>query len=580
MSLDKFVVSVLFDDRATADSIKKIEQIIDKSVKFIKNAFVTLGEGEFLRRAIDSTVKLATQLDNLSYATNANAEDLNAWGEAAKRNGGSVEGFYSSISNLSTKIIDMQTSFGSAGQLVFARLGLNLRKSNGDIKTSIDLLSEIGQKFKDMPKVWQISLGRQLGLDQGTIRLISSGSKEALNLVEKMRQLGGVHELNTEKVIRFRNSLYDLELVWQNIKLTIGNAIIPLLTKFTELLVKSFRLMQEHATLAKFLLVSIAAIISGQIVRSIYLLASAILLRLVPALKRIGLAAPELIVMSAALLAIGLLVEDFVVYLQGGNSAFKEYYDWIGKVTDKLSFLGKALHFLRHGFEINSDDIKKAKVESDKVEEGHKNIVKDAIFSAAIKLGYDPKSALTIARLENDSLDPYAENPSKGTAAGVFQLTDDTFNDAKKKFDKDDKALAGGKYDIFTNTLAGLVNLKNTHKELSKYFGRESTGAEDYIGENFGVTGSKKVFSAAKDTPLKNLLSPKVFESNSQYRNLTAGQVQSQLTNAYNQKSVSIGNITINAPNSNAKDIAKHVGIQVQKHLTSIVTNSDNGVKQ
>lgn len=600
MNLDTLVLSLIFDNNKTKESSDKVEQTVNNLTDKVLRSFARIEAFDFFKKAIEHTVALTTKLDNLAYVTNENVQNLNAWGEAVKRTGGTTEGFYSSISNLAQKIRDVQTNFGSAGQLVFARLGLNLQKSNGEMKTSTELLADIGDKFKNLPKVWQLNLGQQLGLDPATIRLLSSGSKSALELVDKMRQLGAVRDDNTEKNIRFRNSLYDIQLIWQDIKLTIANGLIPILTKFSELLVKSFRFMQEHAMLVKGVLLAISVLLSGAILNSIVAIASAIVTRLIPAFIALVAAAPELYVLAAAFTAVGLLVQDFVVYLRGGKSAFEDYYKWIGRVVHRLESLGKIISYLRNGDVLNDlfgiktknyssfTDISKdiagggeKKLTDDqfntyfdkyvflKDQGTNKNFITDTIASVAKSLGFDPSTAATIANIES-GLDPNAKSKTS-TASGLFQTTDATFLDQVGDLEN--------KNDPVKNSIAGIGNLKSISEGLSKFFKRAPTGGELYLGERFGLEGAKKLLSSKPNTMASAIFSPQILNSNSDLAGLTSSQIINNANKSYASHAVNVGNVSINvhAPNANPTQVAKET---FQQFNSKIVTNRDNGVKQ
>jgi len=596
MNLDTFFLSLVFDNAKTKDSSDKVEQTINSLTDKILRSFARIEAFDFLKKAIEQTVALTTKLDNLAYVTNENIQSLNAWGEAVKRTGGTTEGFYSSISNLAQKLRDVQTNFGSAGQLVFARLGLNLQKSNGEMKTATELLANIGDKFKSLPKVWQLNLGQQLGLDAATIRLLSSGSKSAIELVDKMRQLGAVRDENTEKNIRFRNSLYDIQLIWQDIKLTIANGLIPVLTKFSEMLVKSFRFMQEHAQLAKAVLLAISILLGGAILNSIVAIASAITTRLIPALIAIVAANPELYVLAAALIAVGLVIQDFVVYLRGGKSAFEDYYKFIGGLAKKFDHLASSILRvttvskylfaalsplgLIYGFfsKFGGGDKKLTDEEFTKQAENYiplsqqgtnRNFITDMIASVAKSQGFDPSVAATIANIES-GLDPNAKSKTS-SASGLFQVIDSTFLD--QAGDLNDKN------DPIKNSIAGIGNLKSISQGLSSFLNRKPTGGEIYLGERFGLDGAKKLLSSNPNSMASAIFSAQTLKSNSDLGGLSASQIINNANKTYASHAVSVGNVSINvnAPNANPNQVGHAV---MQQFNSKIVTNRDNGVRQ
>lgn len=585
MDLDSFLISILFDNAKTQDSAKKIENTVNGLKDKIVGAFSAILSIDFLKNAIESSLNLATKFDNLSYATNVSKENLSAWGEAVKRNGGTVESLYSSVSNLSSKIMEMQVNFGSAGQLVFARLGISLQDSNGQMKDAVDVLGELGDKFKSLPKAFQFTLGHQLGLDNATIRLISSGSEEALKLVDNMKKLSGINELNTEKNIKLRNSLYDIYLIWESMKIGLANSLIPIVQKFSELLVKSMGFLQEHGKVVRSLLLILAALLAGIVLSSIISVTRAFVV-----LGTTMLLNPASLI-AVGILALVLVLQDLKTWLDGNNSALGEFYEWLSE-----SKLGKSIKYIIglmdtltkkvrdfFGIKQKDDNLLKLAEEQRKGLAGEetknqptteitptRKEVIEKITKISTELGVNPNVSATIANIES-GFNQNAKSKSS-SAGGYFQLTDATaisngLTDLSKKLNAQE------------NIKAGINNLKKITEGLTGYFGRAPNGAETYLGERTGLAGSKKVFSANPNTMLSSLFNEGVLKANPSFRTMTAGQLINESNKTYAQKSVVVGEINISAPNSDAKQIAKHAKVEIQKEFTKLVTNIDNGVK-
>ncbi len=588
MDLDSFLISIMFDNQKTKESAQKVDSVISSLIEKVASGFTAIMSIDFLKNAIDSSIKLATKLDNLSYMTNISKENLSAWGEAVKRNGGTTDSFYSSISSVSDKIRDMQTNFGSAGQSVFFKLGISLKDANGHIKNAVQVLGDVGNKIKDMPKVWQLDIGKKLGLDEATIRLISSGSEEANKLVQNMMKMSGVNQVNTEQNLKLRNSLYDISLIWDSMKLTISNFLIPYVATFSEILVKSFNILQEHSKIVHGVLFALSVLIGGIIYSSMVSLARMILTTLIPAILKMSAAflTNPIFLIGVALVALGFIIQDLVVHLRGGKSAFGDFYDYIGNLFANdpmvrhfkyiISLMDNMTEKIRNFFGIKQiDDPMMIAVEAirneRKLKENptDKNTIKNGVEGVAISSGFDPQIASTIANIES-GYDSSAKSKTS-SASGVFQLTDATAIENGIKNLKD-------KNDATENIIAGINHLKKISSGLKKFFGREASGKEVYLGEMLGLAGSEKVFSSKKDTPLSAILSPSVLKANPQYQKMTSGQLISKSNKTYDQKSISVGNININAPHSDAKQISKHIDHELKKQLSDTAINLDNGV--
>ncbi len=581
MDLDSFLISILFDSNKTQESARKIETTVNNLKDKIIGAFTAIASVDFLKNAIKSSIELTTKLDNLAYITNISKENLMGWGEAVKRNGGTTEGFYTSISSLSDKIRELQTNFGGPGTLAFARLGVNIQKSNGQMKTAVDILGELGDKFKNLPKVWQLNLGQQLGLDPATIRLISSGSESAQKLVQSMIKLGGLNQVNTERNLKLRNSLYDLKLVFNSIELTIANFLIPIVQKFTEMLIKAFQFLSEHTTILKLGILLISSLMSGILISAI-----ASVTRSIVALSAALLANPFTL-WIVAIAAFALVLDDFLGYLEGKKSAFESFYNAIAgsKFIKGIKYMTSALkEFADVLKEINNLT---SKLFGKKFELGdvpdwatknvpgykeylEKKSLKDKIKDAAISAGIDPNFALRIAQHES-GFNPNAIN-DKSSASGIFQLTNATaqsngISDLSKK------------NQIDVNIRAGINNLKNIAHGLHTFFNRDPTAGEVFLGEHLGLLGSKRLFNSDKNTMLSQLFNHSVLKANPQFKNMTSGQLINNANKIFDQKSVTVGEVKINAPNSNAQNIAKNISGALQQQLSMFVTNIDNGVR-
>jgi hypothetical protein len=628
LNLDSFLISILFDEANAKNSADKINGIVQNLTQSIVKAFTTIASIDFLKNAVESSMELSTKLDNLSYVTNISKDNLNAWGEAVKRNGGTAEQFYTSISNLSSKIRELQTNFGAPGQLAFARLGINLKDSTGHIKTAVQVLGELGDKFKNLPKTWQLKLGEQLGLDPATIRLLASGNKEALDLVQHMKELGDIKDSNIESTLKFRNAMYDLQLVWQSTTNTISTMLLPVLKVFTHYLEKSLLFLKNNPYLIQSGLIAIATVVTTI---------------LAPAFLRLMVSMAPLLGIGAVIAGIALVIQDLIVWLHGGTSAFGEYYQKIADVTagmrkfisehkEGLTTLAKVLGGLVIAFQAvriamlavsmtpiglaitlistalvglitHWDDVTKAidkfadkasnvygKVKDTfsggvdsaksgiaKTYDATKSAIAGTISGIADALGFDKEKALTIANIESN-LNPNARPRDKngnpiGTASGLYQLIDST---AKESGIKDLK----NKNDPTVNAKAGILNLKSTEDKLSHFLKRAITGGELYLGEMFGVEGSKKLLAANKNTPISLLLSSTAIKNNHLKANQTSGSLISRANKMYQNNSVSMGDVNIHSPKVNSSDISHHVKGHMQKALNSLVTNTDNGVIQ
>ena len=314
MLLDSFLISLVFDDKAAKSSAGKIDGIVKDLSKSIVESLTAIASIDFLKSAVEQFTQMSTQLDNLSYLTKASTGQLSAWAEAVKRNGGTADGFYQSLTNLNGKMREIQTSFGSEGQMAFMRLGINIKNANGTMKTSIQVLSELGDKFKSLPQVWQMKLGEQLGLDPATIRLLSQGNTQVTSLVKHMQELGLTNQMNVQQGVKWRNTMMDLQLVWRSMSNTIASMLIPPLQVLANIATNAIVFLRNNSYLVQSGLIAIATVVS---------------MIMIPAFIRLTVAMAPFLAIGAVIAGITLVLQDFMVWLHGGNSEFGKFYKWL-----------------------------------------------------------------------------------------------------------------------------------------------------------------------------------------------------------------------------------------------------------
>ena len=93
----------------------------------------------------------------------------------------------------------------------------------------------------------------------------------------------------------------------------------------------------------------------------------------------------------------------------------------------------------------------------------------------------------------------------------------------------------------------------------------------DFVAQHFGAPKFTSMFNP--------IISPAyVPQSNASMGGVTKSQINNNSSKTVNQKSVTVGEIKIHAPNSNAREIASNINEHLQKHFSALVTNIDNGV--
>ena len=120
---------------------------------------------------IDNTYAIAQQ----GRAMNMNVESLSAWQQAVKASGGTADGANQSITSLRDKFVEMSRFGNEMGPeaFMFEKLGLSAKEMHASIKDPMIALGKLAETFGKLDRTQALFLGNKLGLDQGTINLLT-----------------------------------------------------------------------------------------------------------------------------------------------------------------------------------------------------------------------------------------------------------------------------------------------------------------------------------------------------------------------------------------------------------------------
>lgn len=201
--------------------------------------------------------------------------------------------------------------FGKGGALQEAsiRYGLSLNVGSAE-----DVLRNVAKRMESLTKSEQLDLGKQLGLDNATIQLVSRGLDNFNAELERAKENPLYSEEDVKTSRQFQMSLRDLQLSIQKIWGVIARALMPTITAIMKVGSSIFEYISKHKGFILGIL--------GSITLAFVLLKATIIKTWISAL------APMLPII-ATLTLIGLAVDDLITYFEGGDSVFGAFIDSI-----------------------------------------------------------------------------------------------------------------------------------------------------------------------------------------------------------------------------------------------------------
>lgn len=312
-----------FSERAPRDverGLNSIEQRFGATFQGIFRTFIAPLTAALGTMGIFSQyTQTADRIGKTAARIGASAEDLQAFGEAAKRAGGSVEGFISSFESLNGQIQRMQ-AMGSKGRLtpILEQLGISATE-NGKAKDTFQILRELASASERIGKQKFAGLARFLGLDQGTIMLLQSGRVAMDELIARQRALGVYTKEDFEITAKFNDAISDLQQSFRAMAAPILQVITPALTTLAGWLTKIVQTFREHQGFIVAGLTVIAATMSGVLLKAATALGAALMPLLGP---------------IAAVAGLGAIFDEIATYAEGGQTAFQGLWEAIGTPED------------------------------------------------------------------------------------------------------------------------------------------------------------------------------------------------------------------------------------------------------
>jgi len=317
----------------------------------------------------DGQLRAADSLGTLASRTGMAAAEIQELRYIAEQTASSAGALDSSLLSLTRTIADASLS----GNDTLARLGINVRDSNGQLKQADTLLREVGARMSAL----NLTIGQQesfasaLGIDPTLIGMMRLTGSEYDSLRQRARDWGTLTQEQTEQATEYVNTMSDLRFGMSALKQLIAVGMAPemsrLTDQFADLLASNREWIIDGAGAVIELLSELVSAIT-RLLPVIGLMIAAFGLWKISAMGLgavLGVVFSPVVLITAGILALLLIIDDLIVAMQGGQSViadfFQEFFgidivpilqglvEWAGKAfdvfTDFLGVLWKVFRF-------------------------------------------------------------------------------------------------------------------------------------------------------------------------------------------------------------------------------------------
>lgn len=533
--------------------------------------------------AILNTAQQTDELGKFTQALGLNIEEVDAWGQAVIRAGGTPEALRGSIKSLTDQLTDFAITGGGTAAEVFARLGIQAFDSAGQIKSAFDVLPELASAFENLTEAEAVGFGQKLGLDQSTILLLQQGRREVDELIRRQKVLGVTTQEDADIAAAFNNAWADTRQVFRGVVQSLNTSVLPILSRVFGAVNDFVFFLRDNRVLATSFFIGIAGVITALYTPAILSAVAATALLLAPIL---GTAA----VVGILAAAIALVVEDIIAFNNGQNSllgTFIERWPLVGEIVGSIgrvfSALGDTIGVIAANILTLPDDfsgsmtrIIQALLDLSSIITAEIGNTFDALVSAVAEKF--PVVGAALARIQegfgdfftlvNELFSALLSLPDdfSGSAERIGNALTDAFTTAVANAIDVLKTLASYIVDDLPSLFSGALGFDAVFEGVRGFLGGApamETGAEGATIADTMKRGQQALTEAATN-PLAGQTSGSILQDNR--------------TTANRNTHVSVGTVSVDARGGDSKEIAGGVGGALSEQLQQTLNDYDNGL--
>ncbi|KWA46511.1 mannosyl-glycoprotein endo-beta-N-acetylglucosamidase [Burkholderia multivorans] len=234
----EFLVALGF--KVDEKGLKNFKEGVEGTTKGVKQLIATVSGAALTVSA--GVAAFASKLERLYFVskrTDASAANLRGFEFAARNMGVSAEAATGTIENLARFLRN-----NPAGEGYLATLGVQTRNANGELRDTVDIMSDLGKALASKPTWLASQYGNILGIDENLLLAMRNGDFERLlKQYREMSQTTGLDKAADDSH-KFMTQLRGLGTTFENLGIRVEGAMLqkigPQLDRFQ-------RWVDEHA---------------------------------------------------------------------------------------------------------------------------------------------------------------------------------------------------------------------------------------------------------------------------------------------------------------------------------------------
>lgn len=314
-------------------------------LKMVAQATALFFAGRAVANMVHGSIEAASHINDLSEQLNVGTTALQEWIFAAELAGAESQDVAASLSYLQRAAAEVARD--GTGKLneqgkAFKELGVAVKDTGGNFRSNGDIFSDVADALVKVENPTRRAALATAVLGKGSKALLPLFSKGAEGLAEFKNEVHAVGAAMTEDMIKQADEAGDnidrFSKALEGVKTAIVNQVLPSISRGTEWLtklIKKFRESPAAIAVLKTALVTVSALIAGSLYKSL----AKLVISFAPVIG-------TTLLWAAGLAALVLIIQDVYTYLNGGQSVFGSWIEWLDQLIDRVGWLAPGLKLL------------------------------------------------------------------------------------------------------------------------------------------------------------------------------------------------------------------------------------------
>lgn len=297
----------------------------------LTKVFGVIGGVAFIKSQFAEFTEAALEIDTASKTLGMDIKEFQGWQNAAEKVGLETRDLVQLFGDVSDRMYDAVLHDSGPFKDAVEDIGISLKGVKEGATSSADMLLQFARAVEKMPKDKAHGLLTQYSFDPESIKLIMMGEKELEKLIKTGKEKARFDKRDIENAQKLREAQQRLNAAWRTISALFASTVSPAVTFLTNLLGDLLGWVKENKQFVILFFTGLAGVITTL---------------MLPALTAMATAAWAAIAPFAPLIAIvgavALVIDDLITYIQGGESAFGDFWKMFGE-GDELGARFKSL---------------------------------------------------------------------------------------------------------------------------------------------------------------------------------------------------------------------------------------------